>query len=57
MFNLCMLYADNNSFSNLVKVDRLTKPENLSLQNQSGRYVVLFFLFSFTFHFDIDIEN
>lgn len=31
------LYADNNSLTRLVKVDRLTKLENLSLRNQSGR--------------------
>ena len=36
MFNLRTLYADNNSLANLVKVDRLTKLENLSLRNQSG---------------------
>ncbi|KAG5639424.1 hypothetical protein H0H81_002292 [Sphagnurus paluster] len=35
--NLRTLYADNNSLSSLVKVDRLTKLENLSLRNQSGR--------------------
>lgn len=35
--NLRTLYADNNSLSALVKVDRLTKLENLSLRNQSGR--------------------
>ena len=37
MCNLRTLYADNNSLANLVKVDRLTKLENLSLRNQSGR--------------------
>jgi Leucine-rich repeat (LRR) protein len=36
MLNLRTLYADNNSLANLVKVDRLTKLENLSLRNQSG---------------------
>ena len=36
MSNLRTLYADNNSLANLVKVDRLTKLENLSLRNQSG---------------------
>ncbi|KAG5648392.1 hypothetical protein DXG03_004966 [Asterophora parasitica] len=35
--NLRTLYADNNCLSTLVKVDRLTKLENLSLRNQSGR--------------------
>ncbi|KAG6909261.1 hypothetical protein DXG01_001323 [Tephrocybe rancida] len=35
--NLRTLYADNNSLTSLVKVDRLTKLENLSLRNQSGR--------------------
>ncbi|KAJ8521073.1 hypothetical protein ONZ45_g2183 [Pleurotus djamor] len=35
--NLRTLYADNNSLISLVKVDRLTKLENLSLRNQSGR--------------------
>jgi Leucine-rich repeat (LRR) protein len=34
MPNIRTLYADNNS---LVKVDRLTKVENLSLRNQSGK--------------------
>ena len=37
MRNLRTLYADNNSLANLVKVDRLTKLENLSVRNQSGR--------------------
>ena len=36
MGNVRTLYADNNSLANLVKVDRLTKLENLSLRNQSG---------------------
>ncbi|KII86570.1 hypothetical protein PLICRDRAFT_43203 [Plicaturopsis crispa FD-325 SS-3] len=35
--NLRTLYADNNSLSGLVKAERLTKLENLSLRNQSGR--------------------
>ena len=35
--NLRTLYADNNKLAHLVKVDRLTKLENLSLRNQSGR--------------------
>lgn len=35
--NLRTLYADNNALSSLVKVDRLSKLENLSLRNQSGR--------------------
>ncbi|KAG6815980.1 hypothetical protein H0H87_009683 [Tephrocybe sp. NHM501043] len=35
--NLRTLYADNNSLTSLVKVERLTKLENLSLRNQSGR--------------------
>ncbi|KAF8967099.1 hypothetical protein BDZ97DRAFT_1805167 [Flammula alnicola] len=37
MPNLRTLYADNNALAALVKVDRLTKLENLSLRNQSGR--------------------
>ncbi|KAF8895303.1 hypothetical protein BD779DRAFT_1797151 [Infundibulicybe gibba] len=37
MPNLRTLYADNNSLSSLVKVNRLTKLEHLSLRNQSGR--------------------
>lgn len=37
MHNLRTLYADNNALTTLVKVDRLTKLENLSLRNQSGR--------------------
>ncbi|KAF5317640.1 hypothetical protein D9611_014966 [Ephemerocybe angulata] len=35
--NLRTLYADNNSLSVVAKVDRLTRLENLSLRNQSGR--------------------
>ena len=35
--NLRTLYADNNALSALAKVDRLTRLENLSLRNQSGR--------------------
>ena len=35
--NLRTLYADNNSLCNLVKLDRLSKLENLSLRNQKGR--------------------
>lgn len=35
--SLRTLYADNNALAGLVKVDRLTKLENLSLRNQSGR--------------------
>ncbi|KXN88135.1 Septation initiation network scaffold protein cdc11 [Leucoagaricus sp. SymC.cos] len=35
--NLRTLYADNNSLTNLMKLNRLTKLENLSLRNQSGR--------------------
>jgi len=34
--NLRTLYMDNNSLASLIKVDRLTKLENLSLRNQSG---------------------
>ena len=37
MANLRTLYADNNWLGELTKVDRLTKLENLSLRNQSGR--------------------
>ncbi|GLB38287.1 putative leucine-rich repeats, outliers [Lyophyllum shimeji] len=37
MPNLRTLYADNNSLTSLVKVNRLTKLENLSLRNQRGR--------------------
>jgi len=37
MLNLRTLYADNNALSTLVRVGRLTKLENLSLRNQSGR--------------------
>ncbi|KAJ4496350.1 hypothetical protein C8J55DRAFT_496607 [Lentinula edodes] len=35
--NLRTLYVDNNSLTGLTKVDRLTKLENLSLRNQSGK--------------------
>lgn len=35
--NLRTLYADNNSLGTIVKAYRLTKLENLSLRNQSGR--------------------
>jgi Leucine-rich repeat (LRR) protein len=35
--NLRTLYADGNSLSGLGRVDRLTRLENLSLRNQSGR--------------------
>ncbi|KAF5361013.1 hypothetical protein D9756_004838 [Leucocoprinus leucothites] len=35
--NLRTLYADNNSLTHLVKLNRLKKLENLSLRNQSGR--------------------
>ncbi|KAF8349237.1 hypothetical protein F5887DRAFT_945111 [Amanita rubescens] len=35
--NLRTLYADNNSLVTLVKLDRLSKLENLSLRNQRGR--------------------
>jgi len=35
--NLRTLYLDNNSLTRLEKVDRLTKLENLSLRNQSGK--------------------
>ncbi|KAF8158238.1 hypothetical protein B0H34DRAFT_674692 [Crassisporium funariophilum] len=41
MPNLRTLYADNNALASLVKVDRLTKLENLSLRNQSGRGLLL----------------
>ncbi|KAG5341129.1 hypothetical protein C0989_011352 [Termitomyces sp. Mn162] len=37
MRNLRTLYADNNSLTSVVKVEELTKLENLSLRNQSGR--------------------
>ena len=37
MPNVRTLYADNNGLAGLAKVDRLTKVENLSLRNQSGR--------------------
>ncbi|KAH9480554.1 Septation initiation network scaffold protein cdc11 [Psilocybe cubensis] len=36
MMNLRTLYADNNGLAGLVKVDRLTKLENLSVRNQSN---------------------
>lgn len=35
--NLRTLYLDNNLLTSLVKVERLTKLENLSLRNQSGK--------------------
>jgi protein NUD1 len=35
--NLRTLYADGNSLVALAKVGRLTKLENLSMRNQSGR--------------------
>ena len=35
--NVRTLYADNNALSTLAKVDRLTRLENLSVRNQSGR--------------------
>ena len=35
--NLRTLYADNNSLGPILKAHRLTKLENLSLRNQSGR--------------------
>lgn len=35
--NLRTLYADNNSLGSIVKAYRLTKLENLSVRNQSGR--------------------
>ncbi|KAF8635927.1 hypothetical protein AX15_000102 [Amanita polypyramis BW_CC] len=35
--NIRTLYADNNSLVNLVKLDRLSKLENLSVRNQRGR--------------------
>ncbi|KAI0823208.1 hypothetical protein BC628DRAFT_1411747 [Trametes gibbosa] len=35
--NLRTLYADNNTLGTIVKAHRLTKLENLSLRNQSGR--------------------
>ncbi|KAF9046485.1 hypothetical protein BJ165DRAFT_1472061 [Panaeolus papilionaceus] len=37
MPNLRTLYADNNSLTTLARMDRLSKLENLSLRNQSGR--------------------
>ncbi|KAJ3568381.1 hypothetical protein NP233_g5760 [Leucocoprinus birnbaumii] len=39
--NLRTLYADNNSLTHLVKLNRLKKLENLSLRNQSGRGLLL----------------
>lgn len=44
MPNLRTLYADNNSLPSLVKVARLTKLENLSLRNQSGRGLCVFLM-------------
>ncbi|KAJ4482458.1 hypothetical protein J3R30DRAFT_3699990 [Lentinula aciculospora] len=35
--NIRTLYLDNNSLTSLTKLDRLTKLENLSLRNQSGK--------------------
>lgn len=35
--HLRTLYADNNSLTHLVNLNRLKKLENLSLRNQSGR--------------------
>lgn len=35
--SLRTLYADNNSMGLIVKANRLTKLENLSLRNQGGR--------------------
>ena len=35
--NLRTLYLDNNSLVSVVHLNRLTKVENLSLRNQSGR--------------------
>ena len=35
--SLRTLYADNNALGALAKAGRLTKLENLSLRNQSGR--------------------
>jgi Leucine-rich repeat (LRR) protein len=35
--NLRTLYADNNSLTDLTKTACLSKLENLSLRNQSGR--------------------
>jgi len=37
MGNLRTLYADNNGLGRLGNVDRLTRLENLSVRNQSGR--------------------
>lgn len=36
MPNLGTLYADNNCLGSVVKVEGLTKLENLSVRNQSG---------------------
>jgi Leucine-rich repeat (LRR) protein len=57
MGNLRTLYADNNSLANLVKVDRLTKLENLSLRNQSGRGMWVVYFFSFLFSFSMFRRN
>ena len=35
--NLRTLYADNNSLSGFANLHKLTKLENLSVRNQSGR--------------------
>jgi protein NUD1 len=35
--NLRTLYADNNDLRKLVKAQKLTKLENLSLRNQAGK--------------------
>ena len=40
--NLRTLYADNNSLTHLVNLNRLKKLENLSLRNQSGRGLWVF---------------
>jgi len=37
MPNLRTLYADNNALSTVAKLERLTKLENVSMRNQSGR--------------------
>ncbi|KAG6900391.1 hypothetical protein C0993_011379 [Termitomyces sp. T159_Od127] len=37
LVNLRTLYADNNCLTSLVEVERLTRLENLSVRNQSGR--------------------
>jgi hypothetical protein len=34
--NIRTLYADNNALRSVVKLDKLTKLENLSLRNQVG---------------------